>query len=250
MPTLTRLLLSFSARDAAPPVTEVFDFTEHKPAGSPTTLAYAERALRAVSESRVPAPALSAMLSWLLAADSAASAPAQPVGEVELGELGLVIREASALEGPGRLLQQGSATLCVDSKRLQTPLRALRAQASADGHTLTLLALVHTLQIPKASPLAQTPLIGCMHFIGSADAELVNLRDLGLGKRSSAVITHGFHASYHRRRSQQRQEHAAALRNLGLHAAATQKTHTLLLDAYVSHVQHKDRQLKCVSVFI
>lgn len=256
MPTLVRLLLSTSSRAATPPETppetQVFDVTQHKQAGPPTTLAAVRDALRTVSEPCVPAPALSAMLSWLDSAARAAAPPAGGVelGEVELGELGLVIREASALERPGRLLQEGRATVCVDNKRLRTPLRALRAQAGADGHTLTLVALVHTVQIPADSPLSRAPLVHCMHFIGGADAELVDLRDLGLGKRSSAVITHGFHASYYLRRTQQRQEHTAALRNLGLRVAGTQKTHTLLLDAYASHAQHKDRQLQCVSVFV
>jgi hypothetical protein len=247
MPTLTRLLLSTPARDGTGPTTEVFDLTEHKLAGPGTTLASVSRALCNVAESRVPAPALSAMRAWL---HSCAGKPTQPAAEVELGELSIAIRDASCLRSPGHLLQEGATTLCVENKRLKTPLRALHAQASADGVVLTLVALVRTLQIPRDSPLSQTPLVGAIHFIGSPDAELVNLRELGLGKRSSAVITHGFHASYYLRRTQQRQEHAAAMRNLGLNVAATQKTHTILLDAYVSNVQHGDRQLECVSVFI
>jgi hypothetical protein len=247
MPTLIRLLLSTPARDQTPSATEVFDVTEQKLAGPATTLASVSRALCNVADSRIPAPALSAMRAWL---DSCAGQPSQPAADIELGELSIAIREASCLRSPGRLLEEGATTVCVENRRLKTPLRALRAQAHADGLVLTLVALVRTLQMPRDSPLAQTPLVGAMHFIGSSDAELVNLRDLDLGKRSSAVITHGFHASYYLRRTQQRQEHAAAMRNLGLNVAATQKTHTILLDAYVSHVQHGDRQLECVSVFI
>jgi len=245
MPTLTRLLLSSPARGEKGQTTEVFDVTEHQLAGPGTTLASVSRALCNVADSREPA--LSAMRAWL---HSCAEKPTQPAADVELPELSIALRDVSCLRSPGHLLQEGATTLCIDKQRLKTPLRALHAQASADGVVLTLVALVRTMHIPRDSPLSQTPLVGAMHFIGSGDAELVNLRELGLGKRSSVVITHGFHASYYLRRTQQRQEHAAAMRNLGLNAADTEKTHTILLDAYVSRVQHGDRQLQCVSVFI
>ena len=250
MPVLTRLHLSTTSERSQDKTTHVFDVSSA--VSSCRTLSSVRDALKSIAE----LPEASTMLSWLSCCLAGSSAPANSVEVISLPDLNLEIHEATELERPGRLLQEGAAKIFLEApeggtrKLLKTPLRALRAQTIVDGVVCSLVALVREVTIPPASPLAGCSLFCSMHFIGTTEGELVPLNNLMLGKRSSVVLTHGVNASYFLRRQMYMKEHMAAMQNFGAKPVSTNKIHNILLDAYVSQVQHKDRKLQCLSVFI
>ena len=244
MPTITRLHLAMTSDDDTADATEVFDITDHERAC--LDISTVIRVLDA-APSKMPPALLASLRAWLA---SGAAAAAKPSADVEVPALSMTLKNARSIASPGRLLQEGTATFTVGTRKLKTRTPVVRAQTRVGGLTLSMMALVRTLQMPRESPLSGSPLVSAMHFVGRGDAELLDLGDLGLGKRASKVITHGLHASHFLQRKEQRQAHASAMQNLGLRVTTTEQAHTNIIDAYVSKVQHKDVQLECISVFI
>ena len=205
----------------------------------------ARAALWSLAQTGVPALLVNAMQTWL--AGPATPAAAQACADIELPELSMRLRDARARVGKdGRVLQEGTVSFGITGKELETPLQAVRALVPLEGVTVSLVALVATLgkfKYEGARP--------AFHFIGSQDAALVDVRALQLGKRSKGAV-YPSTASHFLRRSRQLQAHAAAMQDVGVSVdvPSTRRTHTPLLDAYVSQVQHRDVLVQCVSVFV
>jgi hypothetical protein len=263
MPTCTRLLLtlrdgpaegdgpsvSYSEPDESDGSTHVFDTVSTRREVS--TAAAARRALLSCGGQLPPAlrDALAAQLAQA-AAESAASGEER--GNVPLAH-GLQLEEARAwvpksASSRGSLqcssVLEGAATFEVCGQALRSRLRGLRVAAALDGQTLELVALVHSSSKPEAGRPA-------LHFLGPSSGELKDVRALELGKRSNSQVNAG-PASHFLRRGWQLQAHAAAMRDAycAVDAATTTRAHTLLLDAYVSEVEHAGRALRCVSLFV
>lgn len=240
MPTLTRLVLAIAGDDEQE---HVFDTVSSSRHASPVDAT--RSALRSLAQPGVPPLLVDAMQTWL-----ALPAAAQACADIELPKLSLRLRDARARVGNssqnGCVLQEGTVSFGVAGKQLATPLQAVRALVSLEGVTLSLVALVATLgkfKYEGARP--------AFHFIGSPDAALVDVRALQLGKRSRGAV-YPSTASHFLRRSRQLQAHAAAMQDVGVSVdvPSTRRTHTPLLDAYVSQVQHRDVLVQCVSVFV
>ena len=243
MPTCTRLLLTLrkDGEEADESNTHVFDTVSSRREVS--TAAAAREALErcgAQGRAQLP-PALLDALARQLAA--AAESAGQEAGSVELRH-GLRLEEARVF-GIGGVLE-GAATFEVCGQALRSRLRGLRAAAAAalGGETLELVALVHSSSKPEAGRPA-------LHFVGPSGGELKDVRALELGKRSNSQVNAG-PASHFQRRGWQMQAHAAAMRDAycAVDPATTTRAHTLLLDAYVSEVEHAGRALRCVSLFV
>jgi len=247
MASLTRLLFSISSEDNEIKSTEVFDVTKSQLKASVSALTTTRQALDVLKESKMPKNVICAMKKWLASCNIGNF---QSCKDVHLAEWDVIIHKARECKSPKCLLQMGLGSLCLNDICLKTPLRTLRAQTIVDGLTFNLVALVRNVTLPIQSSLHKNPLVGNFHFIGLQGTDLCLLEALNIGKRSSVVMTHGFNSSYFSRREQQKKEHMAAMQNLGLSAAAPQPLHRMLFDAYESYVQHQDKQMHCVSVFI
>jgi hypothetical protein len=182
------------------------------------------------------------MQQWLERSDARESV------DVDLPALGLRLQnaQAQATGDDAFLLQAGTVGFVVDGTCLSTPTQGLHARCSSKQHTLTLLALMNT-KARHTDPGSRTS----YHFVREQDGEFVDLRALQLGKRSAGVML-PMTASHFQRRSQQLRAHAAAMQNVGVSVCAmsTRRTHTPLLDVYVSRPQQQEKQLECVSVFV
>jgi hypothetical protein len=182
------------------------------------------------------------MQQWLKTSDARASV------DVDLPALGVRLQNAraQATADDAFLLQAGTVGFVVEGTCLSTPTQGLHARCSSKHHTLTLLALINT-KARHTDPGSRT----CYHFVREQDGEFVDLRALQLGKRSAGVML-PMTASHFQRSSQQLRAHAAAMQNVGVSVCAmsTRRTHTPLLDVYVSRPQQQEKQLECVSVFV
>jgi len=182
------------------------------------------------------------MQQWLERSDARESV------DVDLPALGLRLQnaQAQATGDDAFLLQAGTVGFVVEGTCLSTQTQGLHALCSSKHHTLTLLALINT-KARHTDPGSRTS----FHFVREQDGEFVDLRALQLGKRSAGVIL-PMNASHFQRRSQQLRAHAAAMQNVGVSVCAmsTRRTHTPLLDVYVSRPQQQQKQLECVSIFV
>jgi len=161
----------------------------------------------------------------------------QPRADVTLPTLGVRMQAVSAR---GAVLE-GVASFTVGDKLLPSRMRAVRAAVSAGGTQLTLVALVHGAGIAGTRP--------AFHFMGRPSGQLIDLRALSTGKKSVAASGG---ASHYMRRIGQLQAHVKAMQDVGVAVdvpALTQRAHTPLIDAYMSHAEHEGRALMCVSVF-
>jgi hypothetical protein len=247
MPTLTRLLLSVSSvADGSTLSTHVFDTSTTQ--RQVCALWAARSALLGVTRPGVPAP-LRERAAALLGDAQFALGTGVACGDVSLQEHGLKLEEAREWQG----VQEGAATFLACGQALPTRLRGVRAVAevAALGLALEVVALVHANAKTGAEGLARPAL----HFVGASGGALLNVRTLGLNKRSHAdagAAGAGPGASHFLRRGWQLQAHAAAMQDLGcaVDAARTRRCHTLLVDAYVSQAEHEGRALQCVSLFV
>ena len=239
MPQLMRLMLSVAGEEQSQCVYDIVFTTKGK---SMTDAVCAGMA--GLPRSSVDPLLLLTMQQWLKTSDARESV------DIDLPALGLRLQNARAqVQGTSDdalLLQAGTVGFVVDGTCLSTPTQGLHARCSSKQHTLTLLALMNT-KARHTDPGSRTS----YHFVREQDGEFVDLRALQLGKRSAGVIL-PMNASHFQRRSQQLRAHAAAMQNVGVSVCAmsTRRTHTPLLDVYVSRPQQQQKQLECVSIFV
>ena len=237
MPKLMRLMLSVAGEEQSQIVYDIVLTTKDK---SVTDAVCA--GLAGLPRSGVDPLLLLTMQQWLKTSDARASV------DVDLPALGVRLQNAraEATADDAFLLQAGTVGFVVEGTCLSTPTQGLHARCSSKHHTLTLLALINT-KARHTDPGSRTS----FHFVREQDGEFVDLRALQLGKRSAGVIL-PMNASHFQRRSQQLRAHAAAMQNVGVSVCAmsTRRTHTPLLDVYVSRPQQQQKQLECVSIFV
>ena len=237
MPKLMRLLLSVAGEEQSQSVYDIVLTTKDK---SVTDAVCA--GLAGLPRGGVDPLLLLTMQQWLERSDARESV------DVDLPALGLRLQnaQAQATGDDAFLLQAGTVGFVVEGTCLSTQTQGLHALCSSKHHTLTLLALINT-KARHTDPGSRTS----FHFVREQDGEFVDLRALQLGKRSAGVIL-PMNASHFQRRSQQLRAHAAAMQNVGVSVCAmsTRRTHTPLLDVYVSRPQQQQKQLECVSIFV
>ena len=237
MPQLMRLMLSVAGEEQSQSVYDIVLTTKDK---SVTDAVCA--GLAGLPRSGVDPLLLLTMQQWLERSDARESV------DVDLPALGLRLQnaQAQATGDDAFLLQAGTVGFVVEGTCLSTQTQGLHALCSSKHHTLTLLALINT-KARHTDPGSRTS----YHFVREQDGEFVDLRALQLGKRSAGVML-PMTASHFQRRSQQLRAHAAAMQNVGVSVCAmsTRRTHTPLLDVYVSRPQQQEKQLECVSVFV
>jgi hypothetical protein len=237
MPKLMCLMLSVAGKEQSQSVYDIVLTTKDK---SMTDAVCA--GLAGLPRGGVDPLLLLTMQQWLERSDARESV------DVDLPALGLRLQnaQAQATGDDAFLLQAGTVGFVVEGTCLSTQTQGLHALCSSKHHTLTLLALINT-KARHTDPGSRTS----FHFVREQDGEFVDLRALQLGKRSAGVIL-PMNASHFQRRSQQLRAHAAAMQNVGVSVCAmsTRRTHTPLLDVYVSRPQQQQKQLECVSIFV
>ena len=237
MPKLMCLMLSVAGKEQSQSVYDIVLTTKDK---SMTDAVCA--GLAGLPRGGVDPLLLLTMQQWLERSDARESV------DVDLPALGLRLQnaQAQATGDDAFLLQAGTVDFVVEGTCLSTQTQGLHALCSSKHHTLTLLALINT-KARHTDPGSRTS----FHFVREQDGEFVDLRALQLGKRSAGVIL-PMNASHFQRRSQQLRAHAAAMQNVGVSVCAmsTRRTHTPLLDVYVSRPQQQQKQLECVSIFV